>query len=56
MGVLVGIDMFGGGVTGWFHVDCEWKTDGGMGVLVCSKNKLGSTEYEGIHRDPVDNW
>ena len=46
---------FGGGVTGWFLVDFEWKTNGGMGVLVGGESKCRSTENEGIGGDPVDD-
>ena len=45
------MDAFWGGVTGWFRVvECKWKTDGGMGLLVGGESKLGSTEH-----DPVDD-
>jgi hypothetical protein len=40
MGVLVGMDVFGGGVAGRFGVDCEYKTDGGTGVPVCGEASL----------------
>jgi hypothetical protein len=43
------MDVFGGGMTGRFRVDCEYKkTDGGTALLVGSESQFGST-------DPVDD-
>ena len=46
MGVLVGMDAFGGGVTEWFRVNCELKTSGGTRVLVGGRSKFGSNHID----------
>ena len=54
MGVVLGMDAFGGGVTGRFGVG-EYKSGGGPAVFIGGKSKFGPTEDEGIGGDPVDD-
>ena len=55
MGVLVGKDAFGGGVTGRFGVNWEYKSGGGPALFLGGESKFRSTEDEDIGGDPVDD-